>query len=108
MTRSVSSALLAALVTGALSSPALAQATEPFIAQIMTTSADFCPNGWAETQGQLLPIAQNQALFSLIGTKYGGNGQTTFALPTMKPIFTATGAPLLTCISLFGVFPSRN
>ena len=44
----------------------------------------------------MLPINQNEALFALLGTKYGGNGQTTFALPTMKPIFTATGAPLLT------------
>lgn len=107
MTRSVSTALVAALVTGTLSAPARAQ-SDPFIAQIMTTAANYCPNGWAETHGQLLPIAQNEALFALIGTKYGGNGQTTFALPTMKPIFTATGAPLLTCIALIGIFPSRN
>jgi microcystin-dependent protein len=58
--------------------------------------------------GQHLSIAQNTALFSLLGTQYGGNGQTTFALPTAKPIFTATGAPLLQCIALEGIYPSRT
>ena len=64
--------------------------------------------GWATVNGQLLPINQNQALFSLLGTSYGGDGQTTFALPTAKPIFSATGASLQRCIALQGVFPSRN
>jgi microcystin-dependent protein len=55
-----------------------------------------------------LSINQNQALFALLGTTYGGDGQTTFALPTAKPVFTATGAVLLQCIALQGIFPSRN
>lgn len=47
-------------------------------------SFNFAPNGWALCNGQLLPINQNQALFSLLGTTYGGNGQTTFALPNLR------------------------
>ena len=88
--------------------PAAAQAYEPFIGEIETFAFSFCPAGWAPLNGQLLPISQNQALFALLGTTYGGDGKTTFALPTAKPIFTATGATLQQCISLFGVFPSRT
>lgn len=47
-------------------------------------SFNFAPRGWAQCNGQLLPINQNQALFSLLGTTYGGNGQTTFALPNLR------------------------
>ena len=54
---------------------------EPFLAEIKIVSFNFAPKGWALCNGQLLPINQNQALFSLLGTTYGGNGQTTFALP---------------------------
>ena len=50
----------------------------------MLWAGNFAPKGWALCNGQLLPIAQNQALFSLLGTMYGGNGQTTFALPDMR------------------------
>ena len=53
----------------------------PFLGQIEIFSFNFAPKGWAQCNGQFLPINQNQALFSLLGTMYGGNGQTTFALP---------------------------
>jgi len=96
------------MMAGAPFQVAFAQATNPFVGELMTVAFNFCPQGWEAPNGQLLPISQNAALFSLLGTTYGGDGQTTFALPTVKPIFTATGAPLLQCISLFGVFPSRN
>lgn len=56
----------------------------PFLGQIMAISFNFAPKGWAFCQGQLLPINQNQALFSLLGTTYGGNGVTTFALPNLQ------------------------
>lgn len=56
----------------------------PFIAQIMITGFNFAPKGWASCQGQFLPINQNQALFSLLGTTFGGNGQTNFALPNLQ------------------------
>lgn len=56
----------------------------PFVAEIRMFSFNFAPQGWAQCNGQLLPISQNTALFSLLGTFYGGNGQTTFALPNLE------------------------
>ncbi|WP_260583223.1 phage tail protein [Sphingopyxis sp. PET50] len=61
-----------------------ASAQDYFIGQMFETAANFCPRGYAEANGQLLSIAQNTALFSLLGTTYGGNGQTTFALPDLR------------------------
>jgi microcystin-dependent protein len=57
---------------------------EPFIGQIITVGFDFAPRGWAKCDGQLLAISQNTALFSLLGTTYGGDGRTTFGLPDLK------------------------
>jgi len=57
---------------------------EPFLGEIVIFAFNFAPRGWAQCSGQLLPINQNQALFSLLGTMYGGNGQTTFALPDIR------------------------
>jgi microcystin-dependent protein len=67
---------------------------EPFLSEIRIMSFNFAPKGWAACNGQFLPINQNQALFSLLGTTYGGNGQTTFALPDMRgrvPIGVGSG-----------------
>ena len=58
----------------------------PYLGQIDIFAFGFAPTGWAQCQGQLLPIAQNMALFSLIGTTYGGNGVNDFALPDLKPL----------------------
>ena len=58
--------------------------SEPFIAEIRIFAGNFAPRGWAFCNGQLLPIAQNTALFSLIGTTYGGDGRSTTALPNME------------------------
>jgi microcystin-dependent protein len=58
--------------------------SEPFLSEIRIMSFNFPPKGWAMCNGQILPINQNQPLFSLLGTTYGGNGQTTFALPDMR------------------------
>jgi microcystin-dependent protein len=66
----------------------------PFLAEIKIISWNFSPKGWAFCNGQFLPINQNQALFSLLGTTYGGNGQTTFALPDFRgrvPIHVGSG-----------------
>lgn len=57
---------------------------EPFLSELRLFSFNFAPRGWALCNGQFLPINQNQALFSLLGTTYGGNGQTTFALPNLR------------------------
>lgn len=56
----------------------------PFLGSLMPAAFDYAPKGWALCQGQLLPINQYQALFSLLGTTFGGNGQTTFALPDLR------------------------
>jgi microcystin-dependent protein len=56
----------------------------PYMSEIRLMSFNFAPKNWALCNGQLLPINQNQALFSLLGTTYGGNGQTTFALPNLQ------------------------
>jgi microcystin-dependent protein len=59
-------------------------AVTPYIGQVQAFSFSFAPRGWALCQGQLLPINQNQALFALLGTFYGGNGTTNFALPNLQ------------------------
>ncbi|MDY7226284.1 phage tail protein [Hyalangium rubrum] len=58
--------------------------SEPFLGEIRIFAGNFAPRGWAFCEGQLLSIAQNTALFSILGTTYGGNGQTTFALPDLR------------------------
>src|SRR6188472_3026361 len=70
---------------------------EPFLGEIRMVTWNYPPKGWAFCNGQLLPINQNQALFSLLGTTYGGNGQTTFALPDLQgrvPIHFGSGHTL--------------
>jgi microcystin-dependent protein len=58
--------------------------SNPFVAEIRIFSGNFAPTGWAQCNGQLLPISQNTALFSLLGTTYGGDGKSNFALPDMQ------------------------
>ncbi|HEX3185463.1 MAG TPA: tail fiber protein [Pyrinomonadaceae bacterium] len=70
---------------------------EPFLSEIKIVSFNFAPKGWALCNGQSLPINQNQALFALLGTTYGGNGQTTFNLPNLRgqvPIHMGAGFTL--------------
>jgi microcystin-dependent protein len=71
--------------------------SEPFLSEIKVVSFNFPPKGWALCNGQFLPINQNQALFALLGTTYGGDGQTTFALPNLRgrvPIHMGSGHTL--------------
>ncbi len=58
--------------------------SEPFIAEVRIIAFNFAPRGWAFCDGQILPVAQNTALFALLGTVYGGDGRTTFGLPNLK------------------------
>lgn len=70
---------------------------EPFVGQIQSFGFNFAPRGWAQCNGQLLPIAQNTALFSLLGTTYGGDGRTTFGLPDLRgraPLHVGQGTGL--------------
>lgn len=71
--------------------------SDPYIGELKLLPYNFAPKGWAFCQGQILSIAQNTALFSLLGTTYGGNGQTTFQLPDLRgrvPISTGQGPGL--------------
>lgn len=78
--------LLAALVSGALSGgiTTVNAGQEPFIGEVQWFAGNFAPRGWAFCDGQLLPISGNEALFSIVGTIYGGDGRTTFALPDVR------------------------
>src|SRR6187431_2657032 len=70
---------------------------EPFLAEVRIMSFQFAPKGWAQCTGQLLPINQNQALFSLLGTTFGGDGRVNFALPDLQgrtPIHVGSGHTL--------------
>ena len=86
------------------------QGMEPFLGQIMWVPYNFSPKNWAACEGQLMPISQNTALFSLLGIKFGGNGTTNFALPDMRgktvmgdsntyPVGTHNGAASVTLLS---------
>ena len=71
--------------------------SEPFLSEVKLVSFNFAPKGWAQCNGQLLPINQNQALFSLLGTTYGGDGRVNFALPNLQgrtPIHMGPGFTL--------------
>ena len=84
--------------------------SEPFIGEIIMFAGTFNPRGWALCQGQILSIAQNTALFSILGTTYGGNGQTTFALPDLRgrvPVGAGQG-PGLPAVSLGEVSGSNT
>jgi microcystin-dependent protein len=72
---------------------------QPYIGEIRMFAGNFAPNGWEFCSGQLIPIAENETLFVLIGTTYGGDGQTTFALPDLRgrlPVHQGTGGGLST------------
>jgi microcystin-dependent protein len=74
-----------------------AQASEPFIGEIRYFGYTFCPRGWANADGQLMAISSNSALFSLLGTTYGGDGRTTFGLPDLRgrsPLHVGNGPGL--------------
>jgi microcystin-dependent protein len=90
-----------------------------YLGQIALFPFNFVPNGWAACNGQLMPINQNQALYSLLGTMYGGTGQTTFALPNLRypdgrpghrhtPAQPGTEASWIYAIALSGIYPDRD
>jgi microcystin-dependent protein len=79
---------------------------EPFLGQIQLFPYNFAPSNWAFCDGQLLQIRQNTPLFALLGTTYGGDGVTTFALPNLTGKEPVPGTHY--CIALAGIFPSRT
>lgn len=93
----LSSAMCAGLFS--ISATSAQAGPDPYIGEIMLSGYNFCPRGWAKADGQLLPIAQNTALFSLLGTTYGGDGRTTFGLPDLRgrtPVHAGHGPGLET------------
>ena len=79
---------------------------EPFLGQIRLFPYNFAPQGWAFCEGQIIQITQNMPLFSLLGTTYGGDGRTTFALPNLKG--KEPDPNMHYCIALVGIFPNRE
>jgi microcystin-dependent protein len=79
---------------------------EPFLGQIELFPYNFAPMNWMPCEGQSIQITQNQALFALIGTTFGGDGQTSFQLPNLKGKEPAPG--LQYCLAMQGIFPQRN
>jgi microcystin-dependent protein len=108
MKRLIYSVTALAFVCCADPRPAAAQAASPYLGEIQVFAFNFCPVGWAPLNGQLMSISANVALFSLLGTTYGGDGVSTFALPKWGPIYTSNGGTFTACIATQGVYPSRN
>lgn len=87
---------------------------DPFIAEIGTFAGDFAPDGWVDCNGQTLNINQYQALYSLIGNRYGGDGHTNFKVPDLRPELNGVkvdwrqvNQPRL-CMAVLGVYPMRS
>lgn len=78
----------------------------PFLGQIQLFPYNFAPRGWIACEGQLFPISQYTALFSLLGTNFGGDGRVNFALPDLRG--KAPGDNLAYSIALEGIYPSRD
>jgi microcystin-dependent protein len=89
--------LTSVILAGFYTSPAKACDSDPMLGSLCTFAFNFAPRGWAEANGQMLPINSNQALFSLLGTTYGGDGRTTFALPDLRGrgIISPGNSPML-------------
>ena len=83
---------------------------DPFIGEIRAFGFTFAPLGWAQCNGQVMSINENQELFTALGTTYGGDGRTTFALPDLRTsgIPAGPGITVPYCIALRGNFPSRD
>ena len=84
--------------------------SQPFVAEITMFAFNFAPKGWAQCVGQLLPISQNTALFSLLGTTYGGDGKATFGLPNLQGLATVNAGqgPGLSLYSIGEIGGSAN
>lgn len=88
-----------ALVTGLLSSQQALAGEKPYLAELMLTGATYCPVGWLKAEGQLLNISSYQSLFALLGTTYGGDARTTFAVPDLRgraPVHSGTAPGFMT------------
>ena len=105
--------LFAAALAAVSAAPALAF-DDQFMGEVRALPYEFCPKDWAPAEGQLLPIMQNTALFSLLGNRYGGDAKTTFALPDMRDAALVSKndrnnktEKLTWCIAIKGIYPQR-
>lgn len=98
-------ALTVWIVLSSIAPPAAMACEEPFLGTIMLMPYDFVPQGWMYCEGQLLAIASYQALFSLLGTTFGGDGRTSFAVPDLRD---ASPLPNMRyAIAIVGIYPRR-
>ena len=81
---------------------------EPFLGEVSLFPYEFDVEGWARCEGQVLPIKDRTALFSLLGTRFGGDGRSNFGLPKMAPLATSEGAALAYFIAIEGMYPRRR
>jgi microcystin-dependent protein len=81
---------------------------DPLLGDIQLFAFDYTPSYWMPCEGQTLNISQNQALFSLIGVKFGGDGMTTFCLPDLRNALPMQQMGMHYCIAVQGIYPNRN
>jgi Phage Tail Collar Domain len=106
--RSIVFTCACATIVGLFGAMGPAKAQEGFLSEVIFLAANFCPRGTLPANGALLPIEQYQVLFSLIGTRYGGDGVRTFALPNVELATKSPGAPPLTpCVRTAAMLPQR-
>jgi microcystin-dependent protein len=102
----LSGTALVAATLMAFSTPA--QARDAYLGEVFVFAGNFCPRNTLPADGRLLAIDQNTALFSLLGTMYGGDGRTTFALPKLDGTGDKEGRKLKYCIVTQGIYPARS
>src|SRR5580700_11428445 len=99
-------AALVLLGVGAAAAPAKAQRpVDLYVGQVEFLAADFCPDGWPPGDGRLVPISDYPAQFRVIGTTYGGDGVTNFALPKVAMATEGGGVMLKACVTIRGAYP---
>jgi microcystin-dependent protein len=98
-------ALAVAASLGA-ASPAAAVDPTHYVGEVIRIASNTCPADAVEAKGQLVPLTSNIALFSLVGTRFGGDGSTTFGLPLLKPVFANDGVRVIQCIVTMGNYPT--
>jgi len=104
----LSALLSSTIVASSLGLAPAASARECLIGEVGAFAADFVPIRWLPTDGRLMPIIGNEALYAVIGQRFGGDGKTTFALPTLPSLKPATGREITYAICVSGLVPPRE
>ncbi len=96
---------LTALALTAAASPTLACGTDPYMGEVCSTAATYCPDGYLPANGQMLQIQQFPPLFMLLSNRFGGDGRTTFGLPNLRGNLPQPLAGLTYCVAVRGAWP---